>query len=158
MLDTSGIEPAMAMNYDEIRQVLIEDGEDEMAFLFQRQYAPIQGQDEVILTLRDEVSNEIAGIAYYRVSVFNKDKDDESLYATAFGIHIRPKFDITRDEISRFLQGTLSSMKQLTLDHVVTRITLKNFAVFSAMVREGFHNEEWENANVLRLSRSIQKD
>ena len=158
MLDTKGIEPALEMNYDEIKQMLIEDGNDEMAELFQRQYSPNQGQDQVILTLKDTNSNEISGIAYYRVSVLDKGMDQESLGATAFGIHVRPKYIVTRDEISRFVQGSLASMKQLNIDQVITRITLKNFAIFSAMVAEGFHNEGLENANVLRLSKSIQKD
>lgn len=153
-LDTTGIEPAEAMDYDEIRQIMIEDDEEEMAFLFQKQYAPIQGQDEVILILKDNTSNETAGIAYYRVSEI---EDHDLLQASAFGIHIRPKYNITRDEISRFVQGSLFSMKQLSIDNVVTRITLKNFAVFSAIVREGFHNEDMKNANMLRLSRSIPK-
>ncbi|WP_307604300.1 hypothetical protein [Paenibacillus sp. V4I9] len=154
-LDVTGIEPAIEMNYDNIKQILIEDGEDAMAELFQNQYSPSKNPDQVILTLRDKVSNEFAGIAYYRVVVSNRGSEDEFLDATAFGLHIRPKYLLNLDEIRRFLKGSLISMKQLNLYHVITRITLKNFDVFAAMVTEGFHNENLEDANVIRLYISV---
>lgn len=153
--DASGIEPAKEMNYDDIKQILIEDGEDAMAELFQNQYSPTEGPDQVILTLRDKVSNEIAGIAYYRVILSNGGSENEFLDVTSFGLHIRPKFHLDHHEIRRFLQGSLISMKQLNVYHVFTRITLKSFHVFSSMVTEGFHNKDLENANVIRLYKSI---
>lgn len=153
--DTTGIEPAMEMNFDNIKEILIEDGEDTMAELFQNQYSQSKSPDQVILTLRDKFSKDIAGIAYYRVTISNRGTENECLTATAFGIHIRPKYGLNRDEIRRFLKGSLISMKQLNLYQVITRITLKSFDVFIAMVTEGFHNENLENADVIRLYRSV---
>ncbi|TMV43813.1 hypothetical protein FE783_34155 [Paenibacillus mesophilus] len=153
--DASGIESAIELDYDNILRIFIEDGEHEMAELFQNQYSPTKNPDRVVLTLRDKATNEIAGIAYYRVVLCNKGTKNEFFDASAFGLHIRPEFLLNRHEIRRFLQGSLISMKQLNLYHVITRITLKNFRVFAAMVTEGFHNEHLESANVLRLYRNI---
>lgn len=153
--DASGIEPSIENNYETIKQMLIEDGEDAMAELFQNQYAPIHNPDQVVLVLRDKAADEIAGIAYYRVTKSNIGSKNECLDASAFGLHIRPKFLLHRHEIRRFLQGSLASMKQLHAHHVITRITLKNFHVFAAMIAEGFHNENLENASIIRLCKSI---
>ncbi|HIW34829.1 MAG TPA: hypothetical protein IAA29_18800 [Candidatus Paenibacillus intestinavium] len=154
-MDLTGIEPTLEMNYDDIKRVLIEDGEEAMAESFQDQYSSNGNPDQVILTLRDHVSNEIAGIAYYRVDLCNRGTDNEFLDAYSFGLHVRPKYLLNHNEIRRFLIGTLFSMKQLNIYHVITRITLKNFNVFAAMVTEGFHNENFENTNILRLHRNI---
>ncbi|MDQ8738316.1 hypothetical protein [Paenibacillus sp. LHD-38] len=153
--NVTGIEPAVEMDYEDIKQTLIEDGEDEMAELFQNQYSSTKKPDQVVLTLKDETSGEIAGIAYYRVAIVNKGTNNEFLEANGFGLHIRPQYSLNRKEIRRFLQGCLVSMKQLGLVHVITRITLKNFNVFAAMVSEGFHNEGLEKANIMRLYRSV---
>ncbi|CAM4083294.1 hypothetical protein L1N85_14965 [Paenibacillus alkaliterrae] len=153
--DITGIEPAVEIDYVDIKQILIEDGEDEMAELFQNQYSSTKKPDQVVITLKDKASDEIACIAFYRVVIANRGTDNELLDAIAFGIHIRPKYALNRAEIRRFLQGCLVSMKQLGLVHANTRITLKNFNVFAAMVSEGFHNEGLEKANIMRLYRSV---
>lgn len=147
--DATGIEPALTMDYEDIKQMLTEDGEDEMAELFQNQYSPVHNHDQVVLTLKDKNTGDIAGIAYYRMN------NGEFLNVAGFGVHIRPQFALPRDEITRFVQGCLVSMKQLDCVHVITRITLKNFNTFSSMIAEGFHNEGLENANVMRLCRSV---
>jgi len=153
--DVTGIEPAVEMDYEDIKQTLIEDGEDDIAELFQNQYSSTRKPDQVVITLKDKDTDEITCIAFYRVTIANRGTDNEFLDATAFGIHIRPKYALNRAETRRFLQGCLVSMKQLGLVHVITRITLKNFNVFAAMVSEGFHNEGLEKANIMRLYRSV---
>lgn len=153
--DATGIQAAIDIDYEEIKQILIEDGEDQMAELFQNQYSGTKKPDEVVITLKDQVSDEIACVAYYRVIIANRGTDNEFMDAVAFGIHARPAFSIDRAELQRFLQGCLVSMKQLGLMHVITRITLKNFNIFSAMVGEGFHNEGLEQANTMRLYKSL---
>ncbi|GIN72401.1 hypothetical protein J14TS2_28760 [Bacillus sp. J14TS2] len=153
--DSSGIEPAMEMGYEEIKQILLEDGEDSMAELFQKQYSPDQSLNQVILTLKDKATNEISAIANYRVKLQEIDKETTALYASAFSIHVRPQFTLDRYEIRRFVQGALISMKQLNIESVISRITLKNFDVFAAMVTEGFHNQGMEKVNTIRLFKEI---
>src|SRR5690606_11025391 len=153
--DSSGIEPSMEMNYEQIKQILLEDGEDEMASLFHHQFSQKKTMNQVILTLKDETSNDISAIAYYRVNLMELDKEDKVFGATAFGFHIRPQFSLNEDEIRRFVQGALISMKQLDVQTVISRITLKNFSVFAALISEGFHNEGLEKANTIRLYKEI---
>lgn len=151
----SGIEPSMEMNYEQIKQILLEDGEDDMASLFHNQFSQKKTMNQVILTLKDETSNDISAIAYYRVNLMELDKEDRVFEATAFGIHVRPQFSLNKDEIRRFVQGALISMKQLDVQTVISRITLKNFSVFAALISEGFHNEGLEKANTIRLYKEI---
>lgn len=153
--NSTGIEPATEMSYEQIKQILLEDGEDAMAELFQNQYSSDKSLNEVVLTLKNKDSSDISSIAYYRVNLFKLDRGNESFEASALGIHVRPQFSLDNDEIRRFLQGVLISMKQLDVKTAISRITLKNFDVFSAMIREGFHNSELERANTLRLYKEI---
>lgn len=153
--DSSGIEPAMEMSYDQIKHILLEDGEDAMAELFQNQYSPSRNMNQVILTLKDNTSNHTAAIAYYRVSLFKQDKKNERFEASAFGIHVRPQYSLNQEEIKRFIQGALVSMKQLEVKSVISRITLKNFDIFAAMIKEGFHNQGLENVSTIRLYKEI---
>jgi len=96
-LDVTGIEPAEEMNYGNIVRMMLEDGEDEMAELLQRQYTdPRRVRNQVILTLIDKITNKIAGIAYYGVSLANKGSDNEFFEASGFGIYIRPEYRLAQ--------------------------------------------------------------
>lgn len=153
--DNSGIEPVTHLNRDSILQLLLDDGEEDMAELFKNQFSSNRHLDQVTLVLRDEQTNEIAGLAYYRVMLTRKGTEAESMEATAFGVHFRPTFSLGMKEKSRLIQAALQSMKELGLTQVFTRLTLKNFDTFAAMVKEGFHNQDLEDLNIIRLSKSI---
>lgn len=149
------IEPAVEMQSADMIRILLEDGEEEMAELVQKQFTPGKDFDQVILTLLEERTNDIAGIAFYRVMEHEPNPGRTVMNAVAFGVHIRPKFELKREEIGRFVQGVLVSMKQLGVEQAITRVTLKHFDVFAAMVKEGFHNEGLENANMMRLWKRV---
>jgi len=82
--------------------------------------------------LRNE-QEEITAIAYYKVKKVNKNSD--ILSATAFNLHFRPQFDLSRNEKKQFLRGILLSMKQLGLHSVNSLMSLKNVDTFTLMVR-----------------------
>ncbi|MDF2723322.1 MAG: hypothetical protein K0Q59_2997, partial [Paenibacillus sp.] len=149
------IEPAVELDFNAIKQILMDDGEEGMAELFQNQYSTTIQPDRVVLTLKDKATDQIAGIAYYRVTTYRKDASTKSLQVIGFGMHIRPQFQVHHKEIRRFVQGCLLSMKQLQVNNVITHLILKNFAVFAAMVAEGFHNRGLEKANTLRMYKSV---
>lgn len=149
------IESSEDLDREVIEKVLVEDGEDAMADLFKKQFSSSNRPDEILLILRDRPSQEIAGIAYYRVSLFNKDEKEESFEASAFGVHFRSKFNVRTDEKRRFIQGALKSMTELSIKHVITRLTLKDFETFVSLVKEGFNNDDLEQANTLRLYKKL---
>lgn len=153
--DSFGIEPVTELNRDRILQLLLEDGEEDMAELFKTQFSSNRHLDQVTLVLRDEQTNEIAGLAYYRVMLTRKGTEAKSMEATAFGVHFRPMFPLGMKEKSRLIQAALQSMKELGLTQVFTRLTLKNFDTFAAMVKEGFHNQDLEDLNIIRLTKTI---
>lgn len=155
--DSAGIESVQTVIVEDIERMLLEDGEEAMAELFRNQYPPRLRSEpnQVILTLRDSGSEAIVGIAFYRVDVTNRGTPNENLTASAFGIHIRPQYQISREEIRRFVQGCLVTMRQLDLRHVHTRLTLNHFEVFAAMVAEGFHNTNVERSNAIRLTKRL---
>jgi hypothetical protein len=155
--DSAGIEPVQTVSAEDIERMLLEDGEEAMAELFRNQYPPslTREPNKVILTLRDSGSEAIVGIAFYRVGVTYRGTPNEFLNASAFGIHIRPQYQVSREEIRRFVQGCLVTMKQLDLRNVHTRLTLNHFDVFAAMVTEGFHNTNAERANTIRLTKKL---
>ncbi|MGZ9584308.1 hypothetical protein [Paenibacillus marinisediminis] len=142
------------MNFHTIQQMLLEDGEDNMAELVGNVYDRERTPDEIVLTLRDKGSSEISGIAYYRVNIYDSGNSKE-LHASAFGLHFRPRFEVSSKEKKRLLHAALLSMKQLNVQCVMTRMTLKHFDVFSALVAEGFNNNKLENANIIRLQKRI---
>ena len=153
--DSSLIESSENLDRKVIQEILKEDGEDAMAELFRNQFSISNRLDEVILVLRDRQSQEIAGVAYYRVGLSNKDTKYESFEASAFGVHFRPKFNINLDEKRRFIQGYLKSMLELNIKQVITRLTLKNFDTFVILVKEGFNNEGLEQLNTFRLYKTL---
>lgn len=154
-LDTTDIEPIADMDTKEIYNLLLEDGEDEMAELFIRQFPPGQQRNRVVLCLRDQATGEIAGIAYYEVYVYRPTPEESNLQATAFGLHFRPEHVVNASDKKRLLQAALQSMKQLNVQHVMTKMTLNHFDVFAAMAAEGFTNDGLEELNSLRLTKSV---
>lgn len=149
--DESNIEPALHLELEEIKQMLLEDGEDEMAEMFQRQFFPIKKPDQVILQLRDKNSNQIAGIAYYCVNLVT---GKGPYFASGFWIHFRPSFKVEKNEKVRFLQAVLLSMKQINISWVTSRLTTKNFDVFTLMIKEGFEAFSDHNST-LRLVKKV---
>lgn len=152
--NNNGIEPTAIMEFHTIQQILLEDGEDVMAELVGNVYDKKRTPDEIVLTLRDKKASEISGIAYYRVNIHDKGTSKE-FQASAFGLHFRPMFEVSSEMKKRLLHAALLSMKQLNVQSVATRMTLKHFDVFSALVSEGFNNHNLENANIIRLQKPI---
>lgn len=155
--DPVGIEPVQTVSVKDIERMLLEDGEEAMAELFRNQY-PLslpRELNQVTLALKDSGSEAIVGVAFYRVGATYRGTPNEFLNASAFGIHIRPQYEVSREEIRRFVQGCLVTMKQLDLRTVHTRLTLNHFDVFAAMVAEGFHNTNVERANTIRLTKRL---
>lgn len=141
-LDTSSIEPAPQSSISDIHRILVEDQELAMANLISHQYShrneaqKTQTPDRVILSLKNH-ANDIVGIAYYQVVYFNKGHY-EGYNAVAFCMHFRTNYDIARSEKRRFIQTVLSSMKELGIHRAASRITFKDFDLFSLMAVEGF--------------------
>lgn len=166
--DSSGIEPATKEEIDQVRQILEEDGEEYLAKMFVTQFSihpnyKRHRPDHVFLVLRPvNVENahkpasshtEIVGIAYYRVHAFEKNKEDHYV-SSAFGIHFRPKYKISREEKRRFLQGAYLSMKQLGVKVVVSTMNFKHFDIFAAIAAEGFEHMNTQNHSLL-LSKDL---
>lgn len=149
--DETNIESALHMHLEEIKQILSQDGEDEMAELFQRQFFPLKKPDQVILQFRDKDTNQIAGIAYYSVYLGT---EHGPYFASSFWIHFRPAFKVEKKEKMRFLQAALLSMKQINISQVTSRLTTKNFDVFALMIREGFEAFS-DNNSTIRLVKKV---
>jgi len=154
-LDSTDIEPIADMETNEIYNLLLEDGEDEMAELFIRQFPSGQRRNRVVLCIRDQATGEIAGIAYYEVYVYRPTPEESILHASAFGLHFRPEHVVNTSAKKRLLQAALQSMKQLNVQNVITKMTLNHFDVFAAMAAEGFTNDGLEELNSLRLTKNV---
>lgn len=136
---------------DLIKQLLVEDGESSTAELIDNNLS----KKHVILSLRDEHSGEITGLVHYYVDLVNKGTTNEFLDAYAFTIHFRPRYDLSKLEKRRLLHAALLSAKQLGVYHVITRITLKNFEVFSLLIREGFDDVGMEKNSTINLYKTV---
>ncbi|NIK79514.1 hypothetical protein FHS15_004675 [Paenibacillus castaneae] len=135
--------------YEAIKKLLIDDGE---SFISERMDDPAS----VLLTLRDEHTNEIMGLAYYHVDVEPKSSSQqENLSAYAFTLYFRPVFQWSKSEMQRLLHAALLSTKQLGVSHVITRITLKDFNIFALMIREGFDDFGIENMSTIHLYKKV---
>ncbi|MFF2093898.1 hypothetical protein [Paenibacillus sp. NPDC058174] len=154
-LDIAGIEPISFSGAERINEILHEDGEEEMAELYTRQISPAQLRNRVVLGIQDDKTQEIAGLAYYEVFQYSPSPEESIFQACGFGLHFRPKFEINKAEKRRLIQCALQSMKQLDVQHVLTKMTLKHFDVFAAMVMEGFTNNNLEQLNTLRLTKTL---
>lgn len=147
------IEPATDLQIDEIREILKEDGEDYLARMFTTQFSINPNytrpeRDYVFLVLKDKDSDEIAGISYYRVHIYNKN-DTETVLATACGLHFRPKSKVDRAEKRRFLQGTYLSMKQLGIRRAVSQMIFHQFDLYAAIAAEGFYSITSQNNHLV---------
>ncbi|WIV17230.1 hypothetical protein QPK24_12270 [Paenibacillus polygoni] len=131
------IYPATDMELSDIRQILIDDEEELIAELVSKQFVT-KSPDQIVLTMMDKETKELVGIAYYRVIIANEGSNNEFFDASGFGIHFRPRYQLDKSEKERLLHASLLSMKQLGIYHVYSRITLKNFEIFSMLIREGF--------------------
>jgi len=149
------IVPATEFAIEDIIQKLIDDGEDQVADLISQQYLPQRNPDQVVLTLLDEATNEIIGLALYRVFVHNQGSDDEFLDAIGFGLYFWPKFEISKAEKRRLLHASLLSMKQLGIVHAVSNISLKDFDTFAHFVREGFDGMGAEKNSIIHLYKKV---
>jgi len=149
------IVPATEFAIEDMIQMLIDDGEDQVADLISQQYLPQKNPDQVVLTLLDELTNEIVGLALYRVFVHNQGSEDEFLDAIGFGLYFRPKFEISKAEKRRLLHASLLSMKQLDIVHAVSNISLKDFDTFAHFVREGFDGMGAEKNSTIHLYKTV---
>lgn len=148
------IVPATGMELSEIRQILLEDGEDVTAELVSKQFVT-KSPDQIVLTLVDDRTKELAGIAFYRVMISNEGSDQEFYNASGFGVHFRPKFHLDQNEKDRLLHASLLSMQQLGIYHVYSRISLSKFDVFTMLIREGFDDPGFDHNCAVLLSKMV---
>lgn len=130
-LDATSIQTE-SLSLDEIQRMLLDDDSVTNAYIFQFQFRAANPSN-VVLTMRN-AADEITAVAFYKVI----GKPDGQLSGAAFNVHFRPRFEWSRAEKQRFLQGALWSMKQLELHAVNSLMSLKEVDTFTLMVREGF--------------------
>ncbi|MDF2719456.1 MAG: hypothetical protein K0R28_6381, partial [Paenibacillus sp.] len=135
-IDSEHVVAETEIGLNDIYRAMMEDDEPAKADVFKHQYYT-EEPSNVILSLRSS-TDEIMAIAYYKVKKVNPQRDE--LSATAFNIHYRPKFELSRNKKKQFLQAVLSSMKQLNLGSVNTSISLQDGETFTLLVQEGFHD------------------
>jgi len=140
-LNVDGIHPANPAEISDIIRILNEDREEYLADEFRENFGSLT-PDHVFLTMKDEESGEIAGIAYYRVSRF-KDKGNGKTYdgygAWDTGIHFRPSHRLPRNEKRRFIQAVIASMKQLDVIFASGRVSSRDYDCFLELFAEGFY-------------------
>jgi N-acetylglutamate synthase-like GNAT family acetyltransferase len=153
--DNSNIQPAVDRDIEDVIRILVEDEEYGIAEIFLDPDFPKERGDHIILTMRAKDTDEILGIAKYRVNLFNAGTNNEYFSASGFATHLRPKFNPDRNQHRRIIQASLFSMKQLNIKIAVTHITLKNFDAFGAMIMEGFHNDDFKEHHSVRLYKSL---
>ncbi|GAA3407790.1 hypothetical protein GCM10020370_40640 [Paenibacillus hodogayensis] len=125
---------ADTVDVHEVYRILLEDGNTPNAVIFKHQFRA-NAPSHVLLTLRN-AQDEIMALAYYKV--IKVDPNSPVLSATAFNLHFRQPFALSREERKQFLQGVLYSMKQLELHAVNCLMSLKHADVFTLLIREGF--------------------
>ncbi|MFD1675918.1 hypothetical protein [Alicyclobacillus fodiniaquatilis] len=136
-LDTSRIEHNPALELSDIHQILLANDPLD-AELFRKQYlsdGESGAPDHVILTLKEPGSDEIQGIASYKV-IYKYDEYN----ALAFGLIFKPESPVDKSDKRRLLQTALVSMKELNIHRVVSRISFKDPEIFWAMAAEGFNS------------------
>jgi hypothetical protein len=130
-IDLNSIQVPSKVEINEISMILELDKEFFLAEEFRGNFAQLT-PDHVFLCLYDK-EKEIKGISYYKVW-----QKDESLYAMAFGIHFRPMYEVTREEVRQLIQATLISMQQVGVTAAWSRISSQNFNTILALSAEGF--------------------
>lgn len=152
----TNIVPATDLSLEQIIQMLHDEGEHSIADRLQEQFDAYRKMDQVILTLLDEATQEIAGLAIYRVYTHNKGTEHEFLNAMGLGLYFRSKFDLSPAEKRRLLHSALLSMKQLDILHVLSPTTLKHFDIFAILIREGFEGlEKMEKNSIIHLYKTV---
>jgi hypothetical protein len=146
----TNISPVSDEELEEIKQILIEDGEISIAETVHN-----TKKEKVILTMRDEKTNDVLGLAYYFIDLVNRGTENEFYDAFAFTLHFRSRYNINKEEMRRLLHAALLSTKQLGVLHVITRITLKNFANFALMIREGFDEVGIDKNCIVKLLKTV---
>lgn len=134
-LTTDGVTAENDLSPEMIHSVLLADGATTDAIIFNFQYRTRFEPSTVILTLRNEQQEPMA-YAFYKVKKATPARDIIS--ATAFNVHFRPQFELSREQQRNFVQGALASMKQLDIKVAHTLMTLQNANKFTLLVREGF--------------------
>jgi hypothetical protein len=141
-LDLSKIQVPSKIEIEEISTILEEDNEYFLAEEFRGNFAQL-APDHVFLCLYDN-EKQIKGIAYYKVWA-----KEGAFFATAFGIHCRPKYDVSREEICQLIQATLVSMQQIGVTAAWSRVSSQNFNTILVLSAEGF--ELSPNHNVMMV-------
>jgi hypothetical protein len=146
-LDTVRIQVENRLRLGDIHSIMLEDDAGPDAVIFNYQFSPRFQPNTVLLTMRNE-NDEVMAIAYYKVF-----RRDQGLFsAAAFNLHFRPRFSLSRKQKRSFLQGVLTTMKQLDIQVVNSLMSLKNVDNFTLMVREGFDEI---NSNFFSLSKML---
>jgi hypothetical protein len=130
-LDLNSIQVPSQIEINEIAVILDQDKEFFLAEEFRGNFAQ-STPDHVFLCLYDK-EKEIKGVSYYKVW-----QKDESLFAMAFGIHFRPKYEVNREEVRQLIQATLVSMQQIGVSAAWSRISSQNFNTILVLSAEGF--------------------
>jgi hypothetical protein len=134
-LDITGVFPATDMEIDHVLKMLEEDDELSIAENVRLDYSGLDRKN-IILTMKLTSNQEIAAIAYYAI---NRHADGR-MGTNSLGIHVRPHLakDILRQEIKRFIQCVLSSMKQLNFSYAGARMSSRSFQAIIELSSEGF--------------------
>ena len=141
-LDLSQIQVPSKIEIEEISTILEEDNEYFLAEEFRGNFAQ-STPDHVFLCLYDN-EKEIIGISYYKVWA-----KEGAFFATAFGVHFRPKYDVSREEVRQLIQATLVSMQQIGVTAAWSRVSSQNFNTILVLSAEGF--ELSSNHNVMMV-------
>ncbi len=142
-LDLSLIKVPSRIEINNISSILEEDREFFLAEEFRGNFSQDATPDHVFLCLYDD-KEQIKGIAYYKVWEKN-----ESLLATAFGVHFRPTYEVEREEIRHLIQATLVSMKQIGVTAAWSRVSSQCFNTILELSSAGF--EIAPNHNVMMV-------
>lgn len=140
-LDTTGIAPAAESEIGDIARMLLEDNEEYLADEYSENYEK-PSPDQVYLTLKHPDTDEILGVAYYRVSRFKDKRKDGKTYdglgAWDVGFHFRTEYRLPRLQKRRFIQAVLASMKQLDVIFASARVSSRDFDCLIELFAEGF--------------------
>jgi hypothetical protein len=149
-LDTERIQVENRLQQNDIYNILLADKAGTDAVIFNYQFSARFQPNSVLLTMRND-NDEVTAIAYYKVRKLSGDQD--LFAASAFNLHFRPDFKLSREQQRGFLQGVLTTMKQLDIQVVNSLMSLKNVDNFTLMVREGFDEI---TANFFSLSKKLE--
>ncbi|MGO4273597.1 hypothetical protein AB4Z22_27815 [Paenibacillus sp. TAF58] len=130
-LDLSSIQAASNDEVQEISEILEEDKEYFLAEEFRGNFTQLT-PEHVFLGLYDN-EKQIKGISYYKVW-----QKDDKIFATAFGVHFRPRYEVSQNEVRNLIQATLASMHQIGVNAAWARVSSQNFNTLLTLSAEGF--------------------